>query len=91
VVELNPVTPPTPVAPTPAKSAKETNAKTKAEGESRSFEVQPGIPVPARPGYERVSIDEPGIVLRHVYNFRVGRFDHNVRSLLGYFFLLRAL
>jgi len=87
VVEENTMSPPTPVAPTPAKPSKEAKAKTKAEGKSRAGKVKSRIPVPAWPGHEWPSIDEPGIVLGHVNNLRIGGFDRNVLSVLRYFFL----
>src|ERR1700688_411414 len=77
VVEHNTVMPvPSPVPPAPAKPPEEANPKTKTECKSRPVKVYPWIPVPAWPGRERLSIDQPGIVLRHVNNLRIGRLDH---------------
>src|SRR5258708_32899630 len=47
-----------PVVPSPTKAAKETNAKTQAESNSRRRPVQAGVPVPAGPHSNRRSIDE---------------------------------
>ncbi len=71
-----------PVVPSPAKAAKETNAKTQAKLNSWSGQEQSGIFIPAWPDSNRRSIDKPGIVFRHVNDLWIGWFDHNCLSLL---------
>src|SRR5271169_4547627 len=93
VVEHNPVVVPivSPVSPSPAKPADEANSKAKAPREPCPREAQSRIPVPVGPDADGISIHKPGIVLRHINNFRVGRFDHNRLSLFGDFLLRCAL
>src|SRR2546426_2065596 len=76
-----------PVAPSPAEPCEEPDAEAGAEHDSRPGNEQPRIPVPSRPGDERRAIHHPGIVLRHVDDLRVGRFDDDLRSLLDYLLL----
>src|SRR5438270_3977417 len=76
-----------PMVPSPAKAAKETDAKTETEGNSRRRPIQARIPVPARPDAYRRSIHEPRIIFRHINDLGIGWFNHNGRSLLRHFFL----
>ena len=76
-----------PVVPAPAKSAKEADSKAEAKRNSRAGKVQSWIPIPARPDPDGLSIHQPGVVLRHVNNLRIGWFDHNGLPLLAHFFL----
>src|SRR5207249_11665003 len=64
-----------PVVPTPANPAKEADAKAETKRKTRTCKVQSRIPIPAWPDPDRLSIDEPRIVLRHVNNlrFEIGR------------------
>src|SRR5207245_2052828 len=80
-----------PVVPTPAKPAKEADAKAETKRKTRTCKVQSRIPIPAWPDADRLSIDEPRIVLRHVNNLRFGWFDHNGLSLLRNLFLRCAV
>src|SRR6266404_712514 len=52
-----------PVVPSPAKPAKEANAKPQAKRDSRSGKEQSGIRIPAWPNPHGRSIHEPGIIL----------------------------
>src|SRR5437870_4518953 len=60
-----------PVVPTPAKPAKEADAKAETKRKTRTCKVQSRIPIPAWPDPDRLSIDEPRIVLRHVNNLSI--------------------
>ena len=93
VVEHDPVVMPivSPVSPSPAKPAKEANSKAKTPSESWPREVQPRIPVPARPHPDGLSIDEPRIILRHVNNLGICGLNHNGLPLFAYLFLRSAL
>src|SRR5206468_8467696 len=80
-----------PVATSPAEPGEEPDTKADAEHDSRSRNEQPRIPVPSRPGDERRAVHDPGIVLRHVYDLRVRRFDDDLRPLLDHLLLRRRL
>src|SRR5438045_9708662 len=71
-----------PVVPTPAKPAKEADAKAGTKRKTQTCKVQSRIPIPAWPDPDRLSIDEPSIVLRHESHLTFAVFDHNVLSLL---------
>jgi len=76
-----------PVVPAPAKTAEEADSKAEAKRNTRSGKVQSWIPIPAWPDPNRLSIREPGIILRNVNDLRIGWFDHNGLPLLTHFFL----
>ena len=73
-----------PVVPSPAKAAKEADAKAEAKRNSRPGKVQSWIPIPARPNSEGLAIDQPGIVCRHINHLRISRLDHDRLPLLGH-------
>lgn len=89
VIEKNAVTMPviTPMSPPPAKAAKEAHSKTEAPCQARTLKVQPRIPIPAWPDRERISVDQPGIVLGYINHLRVGRCDHHGVPLVADCFL----
>src|SRR5271169_1504392 len=93
VVEHDPVVVPivSPVSPAPAKPAEKANSKAKIPCEPWPREVQPGIPIPAGPDPDGLSIHEPGVVFGNVNNFRVSWFDHNALPLIAHVFLRCAL
>jgi hypothetical protein len=93
VVEANVVMMPviSPMVPSPTEPAKEANSKTEAKRDSRSFQIQSRIPIPARPHTDGTPIDQPRIILRHVNNFGVRGLDHNSLPLRAHFFLRCAL
>src|ERR1035438_5698239 len=93
VFEDDPVIMPvvSPVSPPPAKTAKEAESEAEAPRQTRPRKVQSWIPIPAGPYPNGISIYEPGIVLWHVNNLRLGWFAHNGLSLLGPLFLRCAL
>src|SRR5258708_40341437 len=80
-----------PVVPAPAKSTKVADSKTDAPHEAWAIQVQPRVPVPLWPDADRRSINEPGIVLRNINHFWIGRLDHNGFVLIRHLFLRRAV
>src|SRR5579872_5135090 len=93
VVEANVVMVPviSPVVPAPTKSAKETNSKPEAKRDSRPFQIQSWIPVPVRPYTDRISVDQPWIILRHINNLGLCWLDHNGLPFVTHIFLRGAL
>src|SRR6202521_3841336 len=80
-----------PVVPAPAKSAKIADSKAEAKRDSRAVKEQSRIRIPTWPNPDGLSIRKPRIILRHVNNLRVGRFDHNGLPLIAHVFLRCAL
>jgi len=81
-----------PVMPSPAETAKETDRIADAKQDSRFGNEQARIPIPPRPSHQRPPIDDdPRIVFGNVNNFRVAWRDHNCLSFLSDVFLCRAL
>src|SRR5437879_12443273 len=66
-----------PVVPTPAKPAKEADAKAETKRKTRTCKVQSRIPIPAWPDPDRLSINKPSIRLRPVNNLSLGWVDQN--------------
>src|SRR5450631_910842 len=93
MLEHDPVVMPviSPVVPAPAKPSKVANSEAQAKRNSWAIKKQPRIPIPAGPDPDRLSIDEPGIIFRHVNNLRVRGLDDNGLPLLAYVFLRCAL
>jgi hypothetical protein len=73
-----------PVVPSPAKAAKQADAKAEAPRNSRPGKVQSRIPIPARPNSEGLAIDQPGIVCRHKNNLGINWLDHDRLPLPGH-------
>src|SRR5580704_4729183 len=88
VVETNIVVMPvvSPVVPAPAKPAKKADSEAETKRNSWNPKVKPWIRIPARPDPDRISIDEPRVVLGNVNNLRIGWFDHNGLPLVGHLF-----
>lgn len=80
-----------PVVPPPPEPAKEPDSEAQAKCNPGSGKEQTGIGIPAWPDHNRRSIDQPGIVFRHINDLRIGRFDDNGLPLLGYGFLRCAI
>src|SRR2546430_5154424 len=76
-----------PMVPTPAKSAKKADSKAEAKRNSRAVKEQSWIGIPAWPNPDGLPIHQPWVVLRHVNNLRVCRFDHNGLPLIAHVFL----
>src|SRR5437899_10549054 len=64
-----------PVVPTPAKTAKEADAKAETKRKTRTCKVQSRITIPAWPDPDRLSIHERRIVLQQVNNLNIPLFD----------------
>src|SRR3954463_4820897 len=75
-----------PVVPAPAKSTKEADSEAEAPSDAWPGKVEPRVPVPVRPDADRRSINQPGIVLRNINHFWIGRLDHNGLILLRHLF-----
>src|SRR5229473_2999927 len=73
-----------PMVPAPAESAKIADSKAQPKRDSRALEEQSRIPIPTWPNPDGLSIGKPGIILRHVNDLRVGRFDHNGLPLIAH-------
>src|ERR1700685_3897059 len=89
MVETNAVVMPivSPVVPAPTVPTKKADSKAEANCNSRTIKEEPRIPIPVWPDPDGLSIHEPRVILRNVNNLRVGGFDHNCLSPLGYVFL----
>src|SRR5580692_2815620 len=60
-----------PVAPTPSVPAPETDTETDSSPiDRRAAEPDSGIRIPTGPGYDRISVNQPGVIRRDVYNVR---------------------
>src|ERR1700739_3900784 len=77
-----------PVAPAPTKSSEETDAEADSKSNPDAAEEDSGHGVPAWIRDNRRSVHQPGIVGRHVDDFRVGRFNRDRAVLIGYILLL---
>src|SRR5258708_34001934 len=80
-----------PVFPAPAKSSKEANPKAKTKCNSRAANVEAWVRIPARPDPDGPALNQPGVILRHVNNLRIGWFDHDGLPLLAHLFLRGTL
>ena len=82
VVERAPAVPViSPVAPAPAKSSEEANAKSNAKGKSNAAPKNAGYGIPAGKGDNRRAVHQPRIIGGDVDYFRVGRFDDDRAAL----------
>src|SRR5580704_14668279 len=60
-----------PVAPTPSVPAPETDTETDSSPiDRRAAEPDSGIRIPTGPGYDGISVNQPGVIRRDVYNVR---------------------
>src|SRR5580704_2537401 len=78
-----------PVAPSPPETAPVPNSKAYSEGEVRSTKPYAGIVVPIRPRSYWISVNEPGIVRRHINNVRLSGLNQNIGSFVLYHLLRR--
>src|SRR5271165_2281869 len=87
----DPMVPPivTPTAPAPAVTDKHSYAKTIAKRNIRA-RTPPRI-IKARPQTHGITIDDSGIIGRHVDDFRICGLNHHIGVLLGDHLLLRGL
>src|ERR1700675_2344902 len=84
-IVVMPVRPP--MVPAPAEPAKIADSKAEPKRDSRAVEEQSWIRIPTWPNPDGLSKTNPGIILRHINNLRVGGFDHNGLPLIAYVFL----
>src|SRR6266849_320359 len=80
-----------PMVPAPAKPAIKADSKAEAKRNSRAVKEQSWIRIPARPNPDGLSLRKPWIILRHVNDLRVGRFDDNGLPLIAHLFLRCAV
>src|SRR5271165_6422413 len=80
-----------PMTPAPSKACKEADPGTDSEGEIGAVIPDSGIWVPARPRYDRTSVNHPRIVRRDVNDFGVGRLNDDRRVLRVHGLLWRAV
>jgi hypothetical protein len=80
-----------PAVPAPAEATKETDTNSHAEPDPRPIEEEARNPDPTRIEREGITVDDPGIVFRHINDLRICRFNHDRISLGRDGFLLRVL
>src|SRR6202790_5041279 len=80
-----------PAVPPPAEATEETHPNSHAEPDPRPIEVEPRNPNPTRIELEGITVDDPGIVFRHINDLRICRFNDDRISLGRDGFLLCAL
>src|SRR6267142_2150619 len=73
------------------KAAEETDTNSHTEPDPRPVEEEARNPNPTRIKCERITVDFPRIVLRHIHDLRICRFNDDVISLARDGFLRRAL
>src|SRR5438270_5344172 len=77
-----------PVVPTPAEAAEGPDAKAEPETDSRAIQVESGIGIPTGEHRQGSPVSHPRIILRHIDNVSLRRFDDD-RSPLRFYLLLR--
>ena len=80
-----------PVMPAPPISSEKAEPEADSKSNPRSGQEDPRNGVPAWIRDDRLTVDEPGIIGRHVDHFRVGRFDDNRAALRRYLLLFVAI
>src|SRR6267154_4598925 len=80
-----------PAVPPPAEATEETDTYSQAEPDPRPIEEEARNPNPTRIERERITVDDPRIVLRHIHDLRICRFNDDRISLGRHGFLRRAL
>src|SRR5260370_16306320 len=78
-----------PMGPSPAETAKESDSKAEAEGDCGSGVEDARHRIPSRPSNQRFSVHKPGVVFRNIYDLRIGRFNNDGLP-LGCYVLLRC-
>src|SRR5271155_2806441 len=81
----------TPAVPPPAEAIVETDTNSKAEPETRPIVVETWNCNPTRVVRERITVDDPGIVFRHINDLWICRLNDDRISVGGDGFLLGAL
>src|SRR5216684_6731271 len=80
-----------PAVPPPAEATEETDTYSQAEPDPRPIEEEARNPNPTRIERERITVDDPGIVFRHINDLRICWFNHDRISLGRDRLLLRTL
>src|ERR1700731_2162323 len=83
-----PVVPP--VAPSPSKSAEESDSKSNAERESDAAPKNSRLRIPAWVRDYRPSVHQPRIIGRHIDHLRISRLDNDRLALCRYLLLVGA-
>src|ERR1700675_2500315 len=81
----------TPVVPPPAEATVETDTNAQAEPDSRPIVVETRNSDPTRVVGERITVDNPGIVFRHINDLWICRLNRDRISVGGDGFLLGVL
>ena len=80
-----------PAVPPPAEAAEKADTNSHAEPDSRSIEEEPRYSDPTRIERQRITVDLPGVVFRHINDLRICRFNCDRVSIGRDGFLLRVL
>src|SRR5271155_4843309 len=80
-----------PAVPTPAEATEKTDTNSQAEIDPRPIEVEARNANPTRIEGKGITVDDPGIVFRHINDLRICRFNYDRISLVRDGFLRRAL
>src|SRR5580658_11105726 len=80
-----------PMTPSPSKTAEPADAEAESEREIRTAKPDSWIWVPSRPRHDGISVNQPGVIRRHVNHIGVGRLNVDIRAIVLHDFLLRGL
>src|ERR1017187_2621400 len=80
-----------PMAPAPSKTSEPTDSEAHSKIEVRPAKPDSGIRVPSRPRHDGISVNRPRVIGRDVHYIGVGRLNVNIRAIVPYDFLRRAL
>src|ERR1019366_8295977 len=80
-----------PMTPAPAKASEPTDSEAHSEIEVRAAKPDSRIRVPSRPRHDGISVNRPRVIGRDVHYIGVGRLNVNIRAIVPYDFLRRAL
>ena len=80
-----------PMAPTPTISFVKPEPESDAKPNTHSSQEESRLGIPSGIRNDRRAVYEPRIVLRHIDNFGIGRFNYDGVSLRGYLFLFIAI
>ncbi len=73
-----------PMMPAPTITSVVANAEANSEEQGRAVIPNARIRIPTRPGDNRTSIDDPGIVCRNIDDVGADRLDLDVRTFCSY-------
>src|SRR5271155_791257 len=80
-----------PIAPAPSITSEEADSKTDSERKVGATKPDSGIWVPARPGDDGISVNQPGIVCGDINHIGAGRLNLDGRAFVLHCLLWRAL